>query len=69
MRRQPLPVGGALDGHLVASVGQTVQGAVAQDGIVKRPCYSSTVRLLVIGYEEAGNPVAADDQLVGSKDC
>ena len=35
MRGQPFPVAGALDDDLVAGVGQPVQGAVAQDGVVE----------------------------------
>ena len=32
---QPFPVAGALDDDLVAGVGQAVQGAIAEDGIVE----------------------------------
>ena len=35
MRRQPFPVAGALHDNLVADVGQPVQGAVPQDGVVE----------------------------------
>ena len=35
MRGKSFPVAGALDDYLVAGVGQTVEGAVPQDGVVE----------------------------------
>ena len=50
MWRQALPVAVALDDDLVAGVGEPVEGAVAQDGIVEEP------ELLIDG------PVGCDDE-------
>ena len=52
MRRQPFPVAGALDDNLVAGVGYAVQGAVAQDWIVKQA--EPFVHGPVAGDDEAG---------------
>ena len=51
-----------LDDDLVAGVGQSVQGAVAQDMAIEEaePCLDGPVA----GDDEAGDPVAADDKLV-----
>ena len=35
MGRQPFPIAGSLDDALIAGVGQAVQGAVAQNGLVE----------------------------------
>ena len=62
MGREPFPVAGSLYHYLVAGVGQPVESAVAQDWVVEE-----TEPLLhgpVGGDDEAGDPVAADDQLV-----
>ena len=62
MRGQPFPVAGALDDDLVAGVGQPVQGAVAEDGIVEEaePFFDGPVA----GDDEAGGPVAVEDEFV-----
>ena len=62
MGRQFLSVAVSLDNDLVAGVGQPVQGAVAEDGIVEEaePLFHRPVA----GDDAAGDPVAADDQLV-----
>ena len=59
---QSLPVAGALDDDLVAGVGQAVQGAVAEDGIVEEaePFFDGPVA----GDDEAGGPVAVEDEFV-----
>ena len=48
MGRQFLPVAGPLNDDLEAGIGQPVQGAVAQDGIIKESEPFLTVRLLVL---------------------
>ena len=35
MGRQPFPIAGSLDDALIAGVGQSVQGTVAQNGLVE----------------------------------
>ena len=62
MRGLAFPVAGALDDDLVAGVGQPVQGAVGEDGVVEET--EPFVDGPVAGDHEAGHPVAADDQLV-----
>ena len=62
MGRQFLSVAGPLDDDLVAGVGQPVQGAVAQDGIIEEA--EPFLHGPVAGDDEAGDPVSADDQLV-----
>ena len=59
---EPLPVAGALDDDLVAGIGQAVQGAVAQDGVVKQsqPLFYRPVA----GDNEAGLAVSGDNQLI-----
>ena len=59
MRRKPFPVAGALDDDLVSGVGQTVQGAVAEDGIVKET--EPFVHGPVAGDDETGRPVSVED--------
>ena len=58
--RQPFSVAGTLDGDLVAGVGQAVQGAVAEDGIVEeaKPFFDGPVA----GDDEAGGPVADEEE-------
>ena len=55
MRRKPLAIAGALDDDLVAGIGQAVEGAVAQDGIIEEgePLFAGPVA----GDDEAGGPV------------
>ena len=53
MEREFFTVAGPFDDDLVASVGQAVLGAVAQDGASKRLSHSSTARLLVMTKLEA----------------
>ena len=62
MRGQPFPVAGALDDDLVAGVGQSVQSAVAQYGIVEEtePFFDGPVA----DDDEAGRAVAIEDELV-----
>ena len=62
MRGQPFPVAGALDDDLVAGVGQAVQGAVAQDGVIQEaePFFDGPVA----GDDEAGGPVSVEDAFV-----
>ena len=62
MGRQFLSVAGPLDDDLVAGVGQPVQGAVAQDGIIEEA--EPFLHGPVAGDDAAGDPVSADDQLV-----
>ena len=59
MRGKSFPVAGALDDYLVAGVGQPVQGAVAQHGVVKdaQPLFHRPVA----GDDKAGDPVAVED--------
>ena len=62
MRRQFLSVAGPLDDDLIAGIGQPVQGAVAQDGVVEEDelfLYSP-----IAGDDEAGDPMSIVDQLV-----
>ena len=59
MRGQPFPVAGALDYYLVAGVGQPVQGAVPQDGVVEDA--QSFLHGPVAGDDKAGDPVAVED--------
>ena len=51
MRRQPFRIAGALDYYLVASVGQLVQCAVVQDGVVKE--VEPFVHGSIVGDDEA----------------
>ncbi len=60
--RQPFPVAGALDDDLVAGVGQAVESAVAEDRIVEEA--EPFVHGPVAGDDEAGRPVAIEDELV-----
>ena len=62
MGRQPLPVALALDDDLVAGVGEPVEGAVAEDGVVEEtePLVDSPVG----GDDEAGGAMPGDDELV-----
>ena len=60
--RKLLPVAGPFDDDLVAGIGQSVQGTVAQDGVVEET--EPFLHGPVAGDDEAGDPMAADDQLV-----
>ena len=62
MGRQILSVAGPLDDDLVAGVGQAVQGAVAEDGVVEEA--EPFLHGPIAGDDEAGDPMATDDQLV-----
>ena len=62
MGRQLLSVAGPLNDDLIAGIGQPVQGAVAQDGVVKEA--EPFLDAAIAGYDAVGYPVSADDQLV-----
>ena len=62
MSRQPFPIAGAFDDDLVAGVGQAIEGAIAQDGVVKEA--QPFVHGPVAGYDETGRPMPIEDQLV-----
>ena len=62
MLGQSFPVARSLDDYLVAGVGQLVQGAVAQDGIVEEA--QPFVHSPVAGDYEAGPPVTVENELV-----
>ena len=62
MRRLAFTVAGALDDDLVAGVGQPVQRAVAQNGVVKEA--QPPVHGPVAGDDEAGRPVPVEDEFV-----
>ena len=62
MRGLALPVALALDDDLVAGVGQAVQRAVAQNGVLEES--QPLVHGAVAGDDEAGCPVPVEDQLV-----
>ena len=62
VRGQPFPVAGAFDDDLVAGVGQPVQGAVAQDGVVEEA--QPFLHGPVAGDDKAGDPVAVEDEFV-----
>ena len=52
MWREPFPVAGTFDDDLVAGVGQAVQGAVAEDGVIEEA--EPFVHGPVAGDDEAG---------------
>ena len=60
--RQSFTIDGSVDYDLVAGVGQAVQGAVAEDGVVKetKPFVDGTVA----GDDEAGRPVPVEDEFI-----
>ena len=60
--RLSFPVAGTFDDDLVAGVGQAVEGAVAEDGVVEEA--EPFVHGPVAGDDEAGRPMAIEDQLV-----
>ena len=66
MRGEPFTIAGALDDNLVAGIGQPAQGAVAEDGVVEEtePFLHGPVGC----DDEAGDPMAADCELVLNSD-
>ena len=60
--RLTFPVAGALDDDLVAGVGQPVESAVCQDGVLEEA--QPFVHGPVAGDDEAGHAVAVEDQLI-----
>ena len=62
MRGEPFPVAAALDDDLVAGVGQAVEGAVTEDGVLEES--QPLVHGPVAGHHEAGGPVAVEDQFI-----
>ena len=62
MWREPFPVAGAFDDDLVAGVGQPVQGAVAQDGVIEEA--QPFVHGPVAGDDEARCSVPIEDEFV-----
>ena len=62
MWREPFPVAGAFDDDLVAGVGQPIQCAVAQDGVIEET--QPFVHGPVAGDDEAGRPVPVEDEFV-----
>ena len=62
MWREPFPVAGAFDDDLVAGVGQPIQGAVAQDGVIEET--QPFVHGPVAGDDEAGRPMPIEDEFV-----
>ncbi len=59
---QPFPVAGAFDDDLAAGVGQAVQSAVAEHGVVEEA--EPFVHGPVAGDDETGRPMAIEDQFV-----
>ena len=62
MWRLAFPVAGVLDYDLVAGVGQLVQGAVAQDGVLEEA--EPLVHGPVAGDDEAGHAVPVEDEFI-----
>ena len=62
MWRESFAVAGTLDDDLVAGVGQTVQGTVAQDRIVEQA--EPFIDGPVAGDDEAGRPMTVEDEFV-----
>ena len=65
MGGESLPIAASLDDDLVSGIGEAVQGAVAQDGIVEET--KPFTHGLVAGDDEAGYPVPVEDQLADLK--
>ena len=59
MWRQPLVIAGAFDDDLVTGVGQAVECAVVEDGVVKET--EPSVDGTVAGDDAAGRPVPVQD--------
>ena len=57
MGRKPFHVARALDDYLVVGVGQPVEGAFAEDGVVEES--EPFLHGPVAGSDEAGDPLAA----------
>lgn len=62
MRGEPFPVAAAFDDDLIAGVGQPVESAVTQYGVLEET--QPLVHRPVAGDHEAGSPVPVQDQLV-----
>ena len=62
VRREPSPVARAFDDDLVAGVGQAIQSAVAQDGVIEEA--QPFVHGPVAGDDEAGRPMPVEDEFV-----
>ena len=62
VREQPFPVACSLDHYLVSDIGQPVQGAVDQDGIVEDA--QPFLHAPVAGDDVAGRPLTVEDGLV-----
>ena len=59
---EPFPVAGALDDDLAAGVGEAVESAVAKNRVVEDA--EPLVHRPVGGDDEAGSPVAIEDEFV-----
>ena len=57
MGREPFLIASALDNYLVAGVGQLVEGAATEDGVVEEA--SHLLHGPVAGNDEAGDPLVA----------
>lgn len=62
MGRQFFPIAGPLDDNLKAGVGQAIQGAVPEYGVIEEA--DPFLHGAVAGDYEAGGSVSADDELV-----
>ena len=62
MGGKPFSIAGSLDDNLVAGVGQPVEGAVAEDGVVEQA--EPFLHGPIGGDDEAGDRVTADYELV-----
>ena len=60
--RQFLPVAGPLNDDLETGVGQAVQGAVTEDGVIEEA--EPFLHGPIAGDDEAGDPVSVDGQLI-----
>ena len=78
MGRQPFPVDLALDDYLVAGVGQLVQGAIAQDGVVEEALPHTSlpffppnvdVQLLQSLYDSAVQDFLRNARVAGNFNC
>ena len=67
MRGKSFPVAGAFNDYLVAGVGEAVQSAVAQDGVVEEA--QPFLHRPVAGDDEAGDPVGLMISSYRSADC
>ena len=62
MGRQFLPVASPLNDDLETGVGQAVQGAVTEDGVIEEA--EPFLHGPIAGDDEAGDPVSVDGQLI-----